>query len=558
MTLPVPTSHTRAVVALDTRTRPSPHTDLEPHQYEWVLGNVLRTQAATQPDAVFLTDDTGQTLTYRETLARAEGIAAGLRARGVEAGDRVLLLMENSAEMVLTWFAASLLGAVEVPVNVANRGHSLAHAVNLCRAAVAVVDADLVQRLLEVANDLEHLETVVVHGSGVSTTRWATVDFAAVAATPPLTEIVPVTYRDLAAIIYTSGTTGPAKGVLAPHGLAYLLGRQVADRLELTRDDIYYVCLPLFHSNAQWAQVYASLIAGAQVHLRKRFSASRWLADIRTTGATVSSLLGVMTEFLDAQPEQPTDSDHRLRRVLAIPMPRRLAVTFPERFGFECIEAYGMTEISLVLWRPNGDPARPGSSGKPYGNMFDIALLDPDTDQPVPPGMVGEIAIRPRHPWTIATGYDGMPDVTAETFRNLWFHTGDAAHVDEDGYYHFVDRIRDRIRRRGENVSSFEIELAVSSHPCVIESAAVGVPADEGEDDIKIVVVTSGLVTAEDIIDHCRAHLPYFAVPRYVEFASALPKTPSGKTMKAEIRKLGVTGREWDRVAAGIHIGRDE
>lgn len=537
--------------------RSTPHTDLKPRPHEWVLGHVLRSQAAARPDAIFLTDETGRTLTYAETLAGAERVAVGLRARGVRQGDRVLLLMENSAEFVLAWFAANLLGAVEVPVNTANRGHSLAHPVNLSRAKVAVVDAALIARLEEVADDLTSLETVIVHGPLSAPTRWTSSALDHFAALPRLHEVVSVTHRDLASIIYTSGTTGPAKGVLAPHGLAYLLGRQVADRLALTSDDTYYVCLPLFHSNAQWAQVYAALIAGARVYLAKRFSASGWLNDIRTSGATVSSLLGVMTEFLDAQPIRDSDTDHCLRRVLSIPLPSRLARTFPQRFGFECVEAYGMTEISLVLFRPDGDPARPGSSGKPYGNMFDLALLDPDTDQPVAPGTVGEIAIRPRHAWTIATGYDGMPEATAETFRNLWFHTGDAAWMDDEGYYYFVDRIRDRIRRRGENVSSFEIERAVGSHPAVIESAAVGVPADEGEDDIKVVVVTSRCVTPEEVVDHCRIHLPYFAVPRYIEFASELPKTPSGKTIKAEIRKRGVTGTEWDRVAAGIHIGRE-
>ena len=544
-------------LAIDGLRRPASHTDLKPHPDEWVLGHVLRSQAAAQPDAVFLSDVTGQTLTYAETLARAERVAAGLRASGVRHGDRVLLLMENSAEFVLTWFAVNLLGAVEVPVNVANRGHSLIHPVNLCRAKVAVVDAALLTRLEEVADELRSLETVIVHGRFSAPARWTSIDFADVAAAPRLAEVVSVTHRDLACIIYTSGTTGPAKGVLAPHGLAYLLGRQVADRLALTSDDIYYVCLPLFHSNAQWAQVYAALIAGAHVHLANRFSASAWLKDIRACGATVSSLLGVMTEFLDAQPPQGSDTEHSLQRVLAIPMPARLARSFPQRYGFECVEAYGMTEISLVLWRPDGDPVRAGSSGKPYGDMFEIALLDPDTDQPVRPGAVGEIAIRPRHPWTIAAGYEGMPEVTAEAFRNLWFHTGDAARVDDDGYYYFVDRIRDRIRRRGENISSFEIERAVGSHPAVIECAAVGVPADEGEDDIKVVVVTKKPVTAEELVDHCRAHLPYFAVPRYVEFAPELPKTPSGKTTKAELRKRGVTGAEWDRIGAGIHIGRE-
>ncbi|WP_455902009.1 AMP-binding protein [Rhodococcus gordoniae] len=524
---------------------------------DWVLGAQLRRHAAERPDAPFLTFEFAETLTFAQTLHRSERLAAGLAALGVTHGDRVVMLMDNSTEIVLSWFASNLLGAAEVPINTAYQGMTLEHTFNNCGAKVAVVDARYLPRLAESAARLHHLEKVVVVGTPTVELPWPTIAFDEVAQSTAEFPDPAVSYRDLAAIMYTSGTTGPSKGVLTPHALAFTLGRQTMERLSISAEDTYYVCLPLFHSNAQYVQVYAALIAGAQIAVATRFSASRWLDDIRRSGATVSSLLGVMAQFLYAQPAGDRDRDHLLRRVVAIPMPSLIAGEFTERFNIDCVEAYGMTEASLVMWRPEGTPLRPGSCGKPLSDEYDVAILDPDTDEPVTPGEVGEIAIRPKRAWTMAVGYHDMPEQTIEAWRNLWFHTGDAGRVDEDGYYYFVDRIRDRIRRRGENVSSFDIEAVLSEYPGVVECAAVGVPADEGDDEIKVSLVSTATVDHTDLIEHCRKRLPYFAVPRYVEVLDALPKTPNGKVLKREIRNNGITGAEWDRVAAGIVIGRN-
>jgi crotonobetaine/carnitine-CoA ligase len=522
----------------------------------WVLGTQLQRHAAERPDAPFLTFEFAESLTFAESLERSECLGAGLAELGVQHGDRVVMLMENSIEIMLTWFATNLLGAVEVPINTAYQGMILEHTFNNCGARVAVVDAQYLPRLLDSAPKLHHLEKVVVVGAPSVELPWpvSAFDDVASAARIPST---PVSYRDLAAIMYTSGTTGPSKGVLTPHALAYTLGRQTMERLAITADDTYYVCLPLFHSNAQYVQVYAALIAGAQVAIARRFSASGWLDDIRRSKATVSSLLGVMAQFIYAQPAGQRDRDHGLRRVVAIPMPSTIAEDFSQRFNIDCVESYGMTEASLVMWRPEGTPLRPGSCGKPLSDEYDVAVIDPDTDEPVPPGEVGEIVIRPKRAWTMALGYHDMPEQTTEAWRNLWFHTGDAGRVDEEGYFYFVDRIRDRIRRRGENVSSFDIEAALSEYPGVVECAAVGVPADEGDDEIKVSLVSNAEVDCIDLIEHCRRRLPYFAVPRYVEILAELPKTPNGKILKREIRNQGITGSEWDRVATGIVIGRN-
>jgi crotonobetaine/carnitine-CoA ligase len=535
---------------------PVPVTDDTAGKEAWVLGTQLRRHAAERPDAPFLTFEFTKTLTFAETLKRSERLGAGLAELGVSHGDRVVMMMENSVEILLTWFATNLIGAVEVPINTAYQGMTLEHTFNNCGARVAVVDAQFLPRLIESASKLDHLEKVVVVGAPTVELPWPVTDFDDVASQAEFPATT-VSYRDLAAIMYTSGTTGPSKGVLTPHALAYTLGRQTMERLAITAEDTYYVCLPLFHSNAQYVQVYAALIAGAQVAIARRFSASGWVECIRRSKATVSSLLGVMAQFIYAQPPGERDRDHGLRRAVAIPMPSTIAEDFSERFGIDCVESYGMTEASLVIWRPEGTPLRPGSCGKPLSDEYDVAIVDPDSDEPVVPGEVGEIVIRPKRAWTMALGYHDMPGQTIEAWRNLWFHTGDAGRVDEDGFYYFVDRIRDRIRRRGENVSSFDVEAVLSEYAGVVECAAVGVPADEGDDEIKVSLVSTTDVDCVDLIEHCRRRLPYFAVPRYVDILDELPKTPNGKVLKREIRRQGITGSEWDRVASGIVIGRN-
>jgi crotonobetaine/carnitine-CoA ligase len=307
--------------------------------------------------------------------------------------------------------------------------------------------------------------------------------------------------------------------------------------------------LPMFHANAQFMQLYVALQVGAKVMIHRRFSATRWLDQLRDSGATVSSLLGVMAQFLFAHPPTDRDADNPVTRLLCLPMPGPIAAEFEIRFGATCIEAYGSTEANLPIFRPVGEPLRPGSCGRVLSEWYDVMLADPDTDLPVPDGEIGEILVRPRVPFTMFTDYHGMPDATVRAWRNLWYHTGDSARRDSDGYFYFMDRTSDRIRRRGENIASQDIEAVINNHPDVAESAAIGVPAAEGEDEVKLFVVATSdaLIRPAELIAHCSQHLPYFAVPRYVEVISELPKTPNGKLQKKKLRALGVTGAEWDR-----------
>lgn len=522
------------------------------------LPAVLRKGASTHPDKVCVSTISGESLSYAELLALAERRAAGLAAMGVGKGDRVLLIMNNSIDMIACWFAVNLLGAVEVPTNTANRGASLVHIANNSGAQVAIIDAQYASTLSEVAGELDTIAKVVVRGESAAL-NWPTTPLADLdLCTGPAPNIV-VDHQDPSSIIYTSGTTGPAKGVVVPHGHMYTFAVHVVEQLRIVEDDVYYVCLPMFHANAQFMQIYASLIAGASVVLADAFSASGWLDDLRSSGATVTSLLGVMAQYVYNRPESPRDSEHGVRRMITIPIPAVIAEDFERRFDTRCVEAYGMTETCLPIYRPLDEPLRPGSCGKALDDWFEVAIVDPVTDEPLPDGQVGEIVVRPRFPFTTFLHYHAMPERTVEAWRNLWFHTGDAGRRDADGYFYFLDRLNDRIRRKGENVTAYDIEVALTELPEVDDCAVIARPAAEGEDDIKAFLVIPDGTTPPDPVDvlaHCVKRLPYFAVPRYLEFIGDLPKTPTGKVLKRTLRAMPEAAGEWDREQAGWTVKR--
>ena len=361
---------------------------------------------------------------------------------------------------------------------------------------------------------------------------------------------------DTACIMYTSGTTGPSKGVLMPHAHCYLFGLGGVDSLGVTDADRYYVCMPLFHANGLFMQLGATIIAGATAVLRVRFSASAWLGDIRAAHCTVTNLLGTMTQFVLAQPEQASDRHHRLRVVCPVPNPADHEAAWRERFGVrEVVSAYGMTEVNIPLYGRLG-VSRPGAAGRGLDRWFEVEVRDAETDLPVPVGEIGEIMVRPKVPFGFMAGYVGLPDKTLEAWRNFWFHTGDSGRMDADGWITFVDRTKDCIRRRGENISSFEVEMAVSRLDGVAEVAAFAVPAgaDGTEDEVMLAVVPAAgpagaALNGPAVAEFADAVLPRFARPRYIEIVEAIPKTPTEKVRKSELRRRGVTVDTWDREA---------
>lgn len=521
----------------------------------WVVGRVLAAQAAARGERTFLVAPPAAPVTFAEADRMATRVANGLRGLGVGPGARVAVMLPNGLEYCYTWFGINRLGAVHVAVNTAYRGAFLRHVLENSAAGVLVAAADLLDLVAEVEAELHHLERVVVVGGPprAALRRLEVVDVAAILGDPaaPFDDTA-VGYRDLSSIMYTSGTTGPSKGVLMPHAHVYLLGLGAVEHLRLTERDVYYICMPLFHANAMFMQLYGSLIAGCPAVIVPRFSASSWLADIRRHGCTVTNTLGVMTEFIVRQPPSAHDRDHRLRLVLAVPNPPSLAPAFRQRFGCQIMEGYGMTEVNIPLYMPIDGPERDGSCGRVYERFFEVRVVDPESDEELPPGEVGEIVVRPREPFCFSLGYNDMPDKTVEAWRNFWFHTGDAGRRDGDGYFYFVDRIKDCIRRRGENISSFEIEAVLLGHPGVAEAAAVAVPSGiaGGEDEIKACLVPrpGTRLDPREVAAHCQGKMPAFAVPRYVEVLDRLPRTPTEKVQKAALRAAGITAATWDRL----------
>ncbi|MCC7250499.1 AMP-binding protein [Hyphomicrobium sp.] len=540
----------------------APLQEILSRQDDWTLPKTLRAQAAKRPSAPALQFENGATLSYAELLQRVEAFSANLLSMGVARGDRVALVMENSIEMVVAWCAINLIAAVEVPVNHALRGRFLTHVLENSAAEIVIIDGGLIGPLVDIKDDVTCVKHLVVNGAPKLPLPWPVSDFDTLIAGCDDAGLERVRAIDVApdepaAIIYTSGTTGPAKGVLLPHGQMWAWAYHMCDALRITHEDVYLVVLPLFHGNAQIMQVYAAMMAGAKVALYKRFSTSRWVDQAIESKATVSSLLGVMAQFIFDQKPCDKDAHVPISRMVTIPMPAAIGERFRRRFNVACIEAYGMTEICLPIMQRLNEEPRPGSCGRVIEDWFEVAIVDPETDRDLPPNTVGEIVVRPKHPCTMMLDYFRMPERTLKAWRNLWFHTGDSGKYDEDGYYYFVDRLQDRIRRRGENISSYEIEAVAAEFENVLEAAAIAVPAAEGDDDIELCVVTrDGTLDYLVFLEHCRKRMAHFAVPRYFRVFNEFPKTPNGKVLKRELRQSSALST-WDRVAAGIHIGRD-
>jgi crotonobetaine/carnitine-CoA ligase len=342
---------------------------------------------------------------------------------------------------------------------------------------------------------------------------------------------------------------------MMPQAQAYALALQTVRGLRLTERDTLYAFHPMFHTAGKFISLYAGLLSGAQVVLDRQFRAERWLARIRECGATATLAHGAMLEMVHARTPAADDADNPLERLMASPFPRRIAEDFERRFGVRGVEVWGMTEVNNPCWCPLDEPLRTGTCGKANPEWADMRVVDPETDLEMPVGQVGEFVVRPRRPWTTMQGYLGMPDKTLRAWRNLWFHTGDAGYVDAEGWFHFVDRLGDRIRRRAENISSYEIESAAALHPAVRECAAIGVPSGfESDDDIKLLVaVRQGHPwNPQDILEHLVRLLPHYMVPRYLQTIEALPRTPTNKVMKAPL--YSAAGDCWDRKAAGVSL----
>lgn len=509
---------------------------------------LLDRRAEEQGDAPFLTfeDRRWSFAAFARATAR---VAAGLAAAGVGHGDKVAIMLSNRPEFLLSWFALSRLGAVEVPVNTAHRGAVLHHILAQADCTALIVETAFAEQLCAVLAELPLLHTlIVVDGGDAGAWPRPVVRFAALADTPPLPDPASVAGDDALAIVFTSGTTGASKGVVLPQAYALRQAEIIVDACAYGAADCLYNALPLFHGNAQFLSTMPALLAGARMVLARRFSASAFWEDVRRHGCTEFNYIGGILPILMKAAPSPDDARHGLRLMMGAGCPADLLDAFERRFGVKLVEGYGMSEIGIPFIN-RIDDRKAGSCGR-AGDTHDAMLVDDDGD-PVPDGQAGELLIRPRRRNGMMTGYYRMPEATVAAWRDLWFHTGDTLRRERDGRYYFVDRKKDALRRRGENISSHEVERGVARHPAVIEAAAVAVASELGEDEVMVcVTVRTGQALAPiELLAHCVRDMALFMVPRYIRILDALPKTPTERVRKFALREEGVTPDTYDREA---------
>jgi crotonobetaine/carnitine-CoA ligase len=518
-----------------------------------VLRLLLQRRAAELSDKTFALFSNGTEWSYSKLHRVVIETSAALLRLGVRQGDMVLCWLPNGSDALRVWFAINYIGAVYVPMNLAYKGQILQHAIRLSTAKVLICHSELMARLSDI--DTGSLTDIVAIGNAevfrlpeLRVHDRTALEFPG-AEIPPLDcEIYP---WDTQLVLLTSGTTGPSKGVLSSyiHQFISCNAFQVP-----TSADRYLVNLPMFHT-AGTISVYRMLVRGGSVALVESYDTNTFWETIRRTKSTCLTLLGGMTSFLIKSPPSPEDHDHTLRTAVIIPFSDE-ALEFSKRFSVDVYTTFNMTETSWPLMTER-NPAVRGTCGRVRPGV-EARIVD-ENDIEVEDGTIGELILRTDAPWAMNHGYLGNPEATARAWRNGWFHTGDGFRRDSDGNYFFVDRLKDSIRRRGENISSFEVEAEISLFPSVGEVAAVGVPSEFGEDDVLAVVAPKSDCTIDpgELIEFLRSRMTHFMIPRYVRIMPELPKTSTQKVQKNVLREAGVTADTWDREAAGVLVKRD-
>jgi len=520
---------------------------------ERTLPKMLLRQAERYAQKRLVAFAAGETFSYTDICAAAAGYAGALANAGIGAGDRVAIICGNRAELLLTILGCGWLGAIAVPINTASRGAQLEHILANCGARLAVVEGQLASVLVALDRDRIALQSLWLVGDDQAhdLPHLKVVQFP-----PPAKAIPPYPAEpgNTFAILYTSGTTGLSKGVCCPHAQYFWWAFYTGRLLGVGEGDVLMTTLPLFHTNAL-NSFFQALLHGATLIVEPRFSASSFMGSLARERATVTFVLGAMVPILLAQEPRAADRAHNVRLALAPAVPAGFHQEFTERFGFGLIDGYGSTETNCIMGSSLSEQ-RPGAMGRLLPG-FAARVVD-KSDNEVPDGEAGELMLRADEPFAFATGYFGMPEKTVEAWRNLWFHTGDRVVRETDGYYRFIDRMKDAIRRRGENISSYEVEQVLVSHPAIENAAVFPVRSELAEDEVMAaVVLRSGAhLTHAALLDFCQPRMPYFAVPRFLEFVDTLPVTENGKVTKYKLRERGVTASTWDRDKVGYKVSR--
>lgn len=517
-----------------------------PAPEECVLPLVLDRQARRIGDKTFVIFEDGSCWTYAEARRQAIGTATALEKLGVQRGDHVAVCLPNGPTMLRVWLGINYLGAVFAPIHTEFRGQMLEHVLRNSDSELLVVHADYAEQFAGI--DLSSLRRAVICGGNTALVRLpvAIVDAACMEAgdddpVPPTPTLQP---WDVQLIHYTSGTTGPSKGVPITYLQLYVMQRDFSRYFR--PDDRYLMLYPLFH--VAGTDCMAMIIhSGATAVVPARFQTAAFWATVRQYGITFVDLIFSMVSFLLNEPPRSEDRDHPLRTALIVPLGKE-AFDFAKRFGVSIYSGFDMTEVP-PLFVTELNPSEPGTCGRLLPG-YQVRLVD-EHDREVTEGDVGELVVRADCPWVIATYYHKDPEATVRAWRNGWFHTGDAFRRDAAGNYFHMGRIKDVIRRRGENISARELEDVALGHPGVAECAAIAVPSAYGEDEVLLVAVSKSgtVIDAGELVDFLGPRLPRFMLPRYVRVVDELPRSVTTKVRKELLRSEGVTADTWDREA---------
>lgn len=514
----------------------------------------LSHRAADQPNRLFLRD-AQRTLTYGEALEAIHAVAGTLAAGGLCPGQRCIVFMENGLDYILAWLALARLGVISVPLNQSLRGPLLAHQIHDVGATAIVADTAHWAKISAI-DGLADRFTCIFRVDAVTADDQDEFPVRTLAWHSPAQHLDRETalpqVSDVMSIFYTSGTTGPSKGVTYTHLQAWQTGQTVAQYLAAS--DVFYMTNPMCHVCLPHC-LGAALFSGGALAVRPKFSARHFWDDVRLFGATVTMMLGAVAPFVAGMPKSANDRRHPLRKVLMVPVLQDVQA-FCDRFDVAVMSWFNMTEVSVPLHTPGFSATPSLDCGVPRPGAC-VRVVDAH-DRELPPGVAGELVVRDDKPWLISPGYLNNAAATLESWRNQWLHTGDLFVQDVNGSFRFLDRMKDRIRRRGENISSYEVEAQVLTHPAVHEAAVVGVAAADGEQEVKVVAVLhpGQSLDPAGLLDFLQPLLPHFCVPRYVLFSDVeLPKTSTGKVRKNLLREAGEP-LGWDREAMGYKVAR--
>ena len=505
----------------------------------WVVSKIISNQCKQYPKFEIIEFTDQEIWTFKDLYSLSLKASNIINKLCVKKDESIVVMIDDPKKFIPLWIGAAFLGVTFVAINTSLKGDVLAHQIKMSSPKIIFTEEKFNHEINKIGINKNNIQTVnsndLINSKELDETL-----------------IAENKNHDVSCVMFTSGTSGPSKGVIMPNGHCVLFAIGTIENYQLEKSDKFYICLPLFHANGLFMQLLACLINKNKAIIREKFSASNWLNDIIKFKATHTNMLGAVAAFIVAQRPTSFDRKHNLKLIGSAPLPKEPEKIFRNRFGVKyVVPLYGMTEVNIPLYGKKNELGK-GTCGKVYKKYFEVEIRDPKTDEKIKEGQVGEIVVRPKVPYGFMQGYIGLPDKSFESYRNFWFHTGDAGIKKRSGHFVFVDRIKDCIRRRGENISSYEVEQAFLKIPEVTEAAAFAVPAEGGagmEDEVMVALMIN---KGSDIkylnwVNQAKQDLANFSVPKYLRIMKNFPKTQTGKIQKHLLKKEGITNDTWKR-----------